>query len=408
MVVDELGGCAVRIMMVGCGWMGRPYLSRAHRRGIHVAVLDSEAALSWDETRAAFGPGDKGYAVPFPGEEGWLAAAAAALRDGPVDGIVAFSEAHVRPAALLADELGLPGPGMRAALTSRNKLAQRELFARRGIAQPDFHAAVRASGSAGVWSANRYPVVAKPLSKMGSEGVRICADATELHDWLVALDSDDPFLVEQHLTGVELSVEAVVDRGDVLFWNITAKTISAPPFCVELEHQAPADIDEDERSAIRQCLDEVLGALDMGSGIAHLEVILRNRVPHVVEIAVRTPGDYLMEVIEAATGVDLFDAVIAVACGLPCAVDPVASDVAAVWFPTAPPGVVVTLNGHESLHDLDGVVRAEIDVTPGSVVTPLRSSMDRLGMVVYKAQERAELLVRRERIRRTLVLATQS
>lgn len=70
-----------KLLMVGCGWMGRPYLGRAHARGLDVMVLDTAAALSWDETKAALGPGDRGYPVTATDDEGWLAAASAALSD---------------------------------------------------------------------------------------------------------------------------------------------------------------------------------------------------------------------------------------------------------------------------------------------------------------------------------------
>lgn len=48
------------LLMVGCGWMGRPYLDRAHACGLDVSVLDTSAALGWEETRAALGPCDAG------------------------------------------------------------------------------------------------------------------------------------------------------------------------------------------------------------------------------------------------------------------------------------------------------------------------------------------------------------
>ena len=122
--------------MVGCGWLGRPYLRRAHERGLQVSVLDSASVLAWDPDGSELGPGDIRRLVENSDDEAWIAAAAAALReDGPVIGVIPFSEPHVRPAALLAEELGLPGPGLRAAWTSRNKYLQRELFARQGLAR---------------------------------------------------------------------------------------------------------------------------------------------------------------------------------------------------------------------------------------------------------------------------------
>jgi len=384
-----------RLLMVGCGWMGRPYLRRAHEAGLDVAVLDSAEALGWPETRAALGPGDRGYAVNGSDDAAWISAASAALRDGPIAGIVAFTEHHVIPAALLADELGLPGPGLRAALTSRNKLVQRELFDRHGLAQPDYTFA-RTAVAAIEWAQNRYPVVAKPLSSSGSHDVRIVTDETDLRAWCAERAANEPYLIEKCLTGPEYSAETIVDDGAVAFCSITEKTVTPAPYCVELAHHVPADLASSGSGAtvgrqIEQLVAGVIGALGMRSGIAHLEFKLEASGPHVIEVAVRTPGDYILDVVEAATGVDLYAAVIAVACGRSPVVDIVRKDIACVWFPTVPEGVVTAVDGAEEVTRLDGVVNIEIDVGAGSTVEALRSSMDRIGMIILRAQDRQEL-----------------
>ncbi|MCW2903867.1 MAG: hypothetical protein JWO67_6132 [Streptosporangiaceae bacterium] len=377
-----------RLLMVGCGWMGRPYLRRAHERGMEVAVLDSAEGLAW--ARDALGPRAKGYTTVGGGDEAWQDSASRALRDGPVDAIVAFSEAHVVTAAMLADELRLPGPGLRAALTSRNKLMQRELFARHGLPQPAFHLA-RDVGDALTWASGGYPLVAKPLSGMGSHDVQIVTHEPELRSWCEEREAGVPFLVEEYVSGPEYSVEALIHRGDVVFWGITQKTTTPPPYCVELAHQFPAECDAGERASAEGVLAGVARALGMGSGIIHLELRLGRDGPRIMEVAVRTPGDYIMDVVEAATGVDMYDSVIALACGQRPVIKSLAGDVAAVWFPTPAPGVVTAVEGADRVAKLDGVVNVEIDVEAGATVKPLRSSMDRVGMVITRAADRGRL-----------------
>ncbi|MBB2942685.1 biotin carboxylase [Actinoplanes lutulentus] len=354
---------------------------------MRVAILDTPAALSWDETKAAMGPGDRGYPVTGTDDEGWLAAATAALADGPVDGVVAFSEPHVVAAALIAEELGLPGPGVRAAVVSRNKLMQRELFGRAGLAQPaHFHA--RDADAAAGFAAGRWPVIAKPLSGSGSHGVQVLGDESELRAWAAGHGDRETFLVEEFLDGPEVSVEALLVDGEVRFSNVTDKTVSGLPFRVELEHHVPAALAPAVRAAIERVLIGVTTAIGLRTGVVHLELILQAGGPSVVEIAARTPGDYLMDVIEAATGVDLYDAVIAAACGLPLEIGKSRPDVASVWFPTPAAGTVESIEGAESIDRMPGVVKIEIDVLPGDEVHPLRSSMDRVGMVIYRAPDR--------------------
>ncbi|GGS85126.1 argininosuccinate lyase [Streptomyces chromofuscus] len=404
----QLGDSMGKLLMVGCGWMGRPYLGRAHARGLDVSVLDTADALGWDETKAALGPGDRGYPVTATDDEGWLAAATTALADGPVAGVLGFSEPHIVAAAMLAEELGLPGPGVRAAVISRNKLMQREVFGRAGLNQPEYlHARdVRAAES---FAAGRYPVVLKPLSSMGSLGVRVVADPHELRAWVNEQAASAAFLVEEYLDGPEFSVEALIVDGAPVFESVTAKTTTVAPCRVELAHHVPASLDAPDRQAISTLLRQVIGALGMRTGVVHFELILRSDGPHIVEIATRTPGDYLMDVIQAATDVDLYDAAVAAACGLPLNLPPGAAAppprMASVWFPTPPAGTVSAVEGVERVEKLPGVVKIEIDVAPGDEVHELRSSMDRVGMVVYQAPDRQELDALLARVRDELRIA---
>jgi biotin carboxylase len=167
----------------------------------------------------------------------------------------------------------------------------------------------------------------------------------------------------------------------------------------------PARITAEEADAAGAVLRRVVDALGTGSGIMHLELRLEPDGPHIMEVAVRTPGDYIMDVVEAATGVDLFDAVIAVACGEKPDVAARRDDVAAVWFPTTDPGTVTAVHGVPEIQRMDGVVNIEIDVGPGAEIHPLRSSMDRIGMVIYHAPDRAGLGHLRKRVQDELSVA---
>ena len=392
--------------MVGCGWLGRPYLRRAHERGLQVSVLDSASVLAWDPEGSELGPGDTRRLVENSDDEAWIAAAAAALReDGPVVGVIPFSEPHVRPAALLAEELGLPGPGLRAAWTSRNKYLQRELFGRQGLAQPAFHLA-RDVSDARRWAAGRYPVVVKPLSEAGSSGVRVVPGARELAAWCAERHSGPAFLVEQYLSGQEYSVEAIIAAGAVVFSSITQKTTTPPPYCVEIEHRVPAGCAATARERVSELLGRVVSAMGIICGIVHLEFRLEPTGPHIMEVAVRTPGDLIMEVVQYATGVDLFDAAIAVACGEQPEVQTTIRHAACVWYPVVAPGVVTGVEGVAGVGQLDGVQLMYCDVTVGDLVHPFQSSEERVAAVLVEASDNASLDARLSRVQRQLRIST--
>jgi biotin carboxylase len=391
-----------RLLLVGMGVMGRPYLAAAHAAGRAVVVLDKENNLTSTETRELLGPADRAVAVSGDSDEAWYLAANRALAGERPAGVLAFAEPHVRTAALLADEWRLPGPGLRATETSRNKAYQRALFARHGIAQPDFFLA--SSAAEAVDRADGFPLVAKALHGTGSNGVRLVTDAADLLDY--AKSADSPFLVERYADGPESSCEAIIADGQPVFLSLTDKTTGPPPYFVETKHVVPGPRTEALRPAVERLVDAVVAAMGIGSALLHLEFRHTAAGLSVMEVAVRTPGDFLMDLVRLAHGVDLFAATVALAVGEQPDVTVRRSAAAASWFPTFADGILQVTGSQLAAEAVPGAYRIRLWGQPG---TPLaqRSSNDRIASVVLIAPDHAELERRLESVRAALGLSIE-
>ena len=105
-----------KLLLVGVGLMGQPYLAAARRLGLQVRAVEGAARAAGiadrlDGLHVARGELDELWA-----EGAW----AAAVADRP-DGVLAFTEWNVLGAALLQDRLGLPGPSLHAAVVSATR-----------------------------------------------------------------------------------------------------------------------------------------------------------------------------------------------------------------------------------------------------------------------------------------------
>jgi biotin carboxylase len=376
-----------RVLLVGMGEMGRPYLDAAHRLGFAVTVLDRAWRLDAPATRSRLEDDDRALPVAAATDEEWYQAALAACVPRP-DAVLGFSEPHVIPAALVAAELGLGGPGLRAAVVSRNKALQRAVFGARGIAQPE-HRLSRGREDALEWSRGRFPVVVKPLAEAGSVGVEIASGEPELHR---AVDGRrPPFLVERFVEGPEFSCETLVAGGEVRWWSVTEKVTSRPPSAVELEHHVPARLEPDALGAIGALAARTREVLGVAAGIMHVEARLAPGGPVLMEVAVRTPGDHIFDLVRLATGIDLFEANLAAVAGIEPTLERTVEGAACVWFPSPEPGVVARVDGLGELARLEGVAVADLRLAPGDEVPPLRSTLDRLDAVILAASSRDEL-----------------
>lgn len=322
------------VLLVGLGSQGRPYLRAARTAGLSVVVIDRASSLQSVKTQLLLD--DKVTCVPLGGRadtsDWYLAARSAAMTYRPV-GVVAFSEEHVLAAALTADEFGLPSPGLRAATISRNKALQRAVFETNGIPQPSWARPETLEDARG-WLRANAPVVGKPLDRGGSSGVRLLDEVGAFDRWHAEQDLASGFLREAFVPGPEFSVEVLVRHGEVIFSNVTEKSTTQPPYFVETAHRAPAVTSATTAEALRTVGRQVVSAIGLSTGIAHVEARLDNAgEPNVMEVAVRTPGDYIMEMIGEAYRIDLFGAVVSLACDLPVTLPDRPSRTAMVMFP---------------------------------------------------------------------------
>jgi biotin carboxylase len=390
------------LLLVGVGRMGRPYLAAARRLGLRIHAVETAAraesiADQVDQMTLCRGDSD----------ELWGEAAWAAVAQARPDGVVAFSEPQVLAAAMIADELGLPGPSLRAATISRNKALQRGRFAAAGIRQPAYLVTDRLA-EASEWAAAHLPVVVKPLSSAGSAGVELVPDAAGFAEVAERRKDEGRLLVEEAVGGPEFSWEALVVEGQVWFANLTAKETTGPPNFVEISHCSAAKLDDPDRARIDEFGTSVLRAIGMCTGLVHLEFRMSPAGPAVMEIAVRTPGDHLMDLLCLTYGLDWFELVVRAALGksLPAApTGPIRY--AASYLPIAPAGTVIAINGLAEVRAHRAVVDAGISVAPGGHVAAAHSSNQRVGHVILAADDRVELAATLAEIRRTLVVLTQ-
>ncbi|WP_406145192.1 ATP-grasp domain-containing protein [Streptomyces sp. NBC_01012] len=383
------------VVLIGAGVMAEGYLRAAGELGLRVGVVETPTRYAALTARfpciVDFEPVDEADAVR---DESWLAPAMALAGRLAPDGVWGFAEAHVLATAVVQHRLGLPGPGLDAAVVSRNKALQRAEFERAGLPQPGHRHTTRLSDRR-EWALERLPVVVKPVSLQGSQGVERIVSADEWDDVVARRDLEGPLLVEEYVEGPEYSVEALVHRGRVLFTNLTRKETTGPPHFVELHHEAGHGAG---RPLLRKAADAlcegVVAALHISTGIVHLE--FRARADDdllIMEVAVRTPGDHILELVGRAHGFDVFAACLRLALGelpsTPDGRDPVRA--AGSLFLSAPrPGRLVSLDLGPWAGRPD-VARYEPRLAPGTQVRPAENSGDRLAWAVLDCATPEEL-----------------
>lgn len=232
-------------------------------------------------------------------------------RTHKLDRIVALDEYDMETAATLREHLRVPGMGLTTMRYFRDKLAMRMKALERNVRVPDFVPVLHHEDIRYYLEHVPGPWVLKPRQEASAIGIKKIHAADELWPALEQLgDKQSSFLLERFLPGDVFHVDSVVSESQVLFANVSK--YGQPPMNVAqgggvfttftLPRESEAD------AGLRQINRELIAALGLVRGVAHAEFILAHSDGHFyfLECAARVGGAYINEMVEAATGLDLW------------------------------------------------------------------------------------------------------
>ncbi len=340
--------------------------------------------------------------VPMIGRYDHLELLQSLHAERPFDAVITVLEYAVPATALASELLSLPGAGTTAARTLCDKRLLRSRTRTASILNPAF-SEVSSLGRVLRFAAEHGDrgIVLKPANRQASVGVQIldagaAADPAQVErawtELLSATDADHlpdreipvAYLAESRLIGREVSAEALVADGRILWINQTDKQVIDGSHPVERRHVVPAELRPKDGGDLESAMSRLVGAVGFRTGVLHAEWILTGDGPSLVECAGRLPGDRIVELIDLAWGVDLCAAYTRLLAG------------ATVDMPFAPRrGAAVVFLGPEQgldrLEDVEGVAQAralpgvvdvQVSAAPGQSLPRWRSSWDRAGNVV--------------------------
>jgi len=232
-------------------------------------------------------------------------------RSRVIDRIVPLDDFDLEMAAALREHLRVAGMGETTTRYFRDKLAGRLKAQEAGISVPDFVGVLNHGRVAEFMRRVPPPWVLKPRLMAGSIGIKKVHGAEELWALVEALgDQQSYYLLERFVPGDIFHVDSIVDGGEVLF--AVASGYGLPPMQVSqqgdvftsqlLERGSPT-----ERTLV-EANRHVLGTLGLVRGVSHTEFIIghEDRRVYFLETAARVGGAHVADMVEAATGVNMW------------------------------------------------------------------------------------------------------
>lgn len=292
---------------------GHAFLRQAKASGCRVLLLTSESlkqTAHWP-TEAI----DEIFYMPDV-EKKWdrqhtLNAVCYLARTELIDRIVPLDDFDLELAAFLREHLRVPGMGETTTRYFRDKLAMRMKARAAGLNIPEFVPVLNHAKVQEFVETVPAPWVLKPRFLAGAIGIAKVHSAEELWAKVNGLgDEQSYYLLERFVPGEICHVDSIVYEGEILF--AVASRYGRPPLDVSQAGGIFTTRVLERGSPIEQGLlaknKQVLAGLGLKRGVSHTEFIVSAADGRVffLETSARVGGAHIAELVEAATGLNLW------------------------------------------------------------------------------------------------------
>lgn len=305
----------LNILCLATYFKGADFIRECKEHGCRVVLITKEKMLNEDWPRESL---DDLIAVPNDaGPALFIDLMAFLSRKSKPDRIVALEEFDVVTAALMREHLCLAGLSSSKAKVFRDKLSMAIYSQRGGIDVPDFVPLLNPEEVKDFMQRIPGPWVVKPRSDVSAIGIRKVEEPAEVWRLMEEMNERENlrerasyYVLARFIPGEVFHVDSVVSGGKVVFAGVNQ--YGKPP--MQVAHHGGAYI---SRTLARGSADEktlltinkrLVKSLGLERGATHAEFIKSTADGkfYFLEIAARVGGAYIADVLEAATGVNIW------------------------------------------------------------------------------------------------------
>ena len=392
-----------KIFILGASALQVPAIKKAKEKGLYVYALD------YDPKAVGIKDADEFLCISTIDKEAVLEAA---KKYEPDYIITSTSDMPVRTVSWVNEQLGKRNDiAYEDAICATDKAAMRKRMKESGVPIPAYY--VAASLDEFFEKAENFPdvFISKPADNAASRGVvlvnkrrirQLAGDEgvreslKEIYEYTHEYSRNGEVLLEEFMTGPEVSVESFTVGGETHIITITDKMVTEVPFFVETGHTEPSRLSDENQQDIRRVALMAIKALDVKDGPTHTEIKVTPTGAKLVEIAARLGGDYITSrLVPLSTGVDMIDCCIASTLGEEVKWQRTKKNGSAIRFIFAEDSddevrTIKSIEGVEDALKMPGVEELVMYKAIGDKAERLKNSGDRLGHVIATGKNAGE------------------
>ncbi|MCW5202343.1 ATP-grasp domain-containing protein [Desulfobulbus sp. US4] len=207
----------------------------------------------------------------------------------------------------VAEKLNLPGhDSYQTALLLHHKDLYRKFALLHDIPTPKAVSFSDLKEALGMINEFAYPLLVKPVDLTGGKGITKIENSGEIEAALkkaFSISKAKRIVVEEFVNGTRHGFSSFIRNGKVVFYFTDNEHYYLNPYMVSAA-STPSSVSD-------KCIDDVIiqsekitNILQLKDGILHIQFILNNGKPTIIEICRRPPGDLYIEFVRHATNID--------------------------------------------------------------------------------------------------------
>ena len=298
-----------KLAIIGASYLQKPLVEKCRELGIY------SICFAWEDGAVCKDSCNKFYPISTIDKDAILKV----CQEEKIDGITTIaSDVATLTVNYVAEKMGLIGNPDKYSQTATNKYLMRQCFMDNDVPSPKF-TLVDSSNQYQI-KGFKFPLIVKPTDRSGSRGVEKVLGPVQLEEAIARAQKESfehKAIIEEFVTGREISVESISYEGKHTILQITDKVTTGAPFFVELEHHQPSTLSDEIKECVKRIVLHALDALHIQYGASHSELkITEDGDIRVIEIGARMGGDFIgSNLVQLSTGYDFLKGVIEVALG---------------------------------------------------------------------------------------------
>ena len=386
------------LLIVSGGVEAADAAKRAKEMGLYVVVSDRDPQAPGFEFADSCIIADV-----YSPEETAAAADRYARKLRPIDGVICVAADAPMTVAAVNKRLGLKGITEESAKLACDKLAMKERFLACGVPIPWFSPLSTVQALQRIAIERGRNLVIKPVDSRGSRGVQRVEQVEDLAKAFHFAQEHSPtdrVMVEQYLSGPQVSTESVVVNGKCYTPGFSDRNYEYleryAPFFIENGGDLPSHLSPQIQEKVKDVVGRAAAALGITNGTVKGDIVVHKGEPHVIELAARLSGGFFCtREIPLNTGVDFVGAAIKVALGEMVTEDELTPKhqhavVQRYAFPKA--GTVTLVSGEIDARRVPGVAEVIITAKPGDIIPEAGDKRPSAAMVLATGASHDEAL----------------